>query len=178
MKFFSDLWAYIRHNFASRRNVIQLQRLFLVLAVFVTLSSFLFHLFMAHEGRHFSWVTGLYWTLTTMTTLGLGDVTFASDAGRIFTMVVLMSGVGFLLVLLPLLFIEGQSAARVPRELPKDISGHIILTHDDPVSRTLINRLTPYGHTYVLLVSELPQALYLHDLGLKVMMSAPIYVTV
>jgi Trk K+ transport system NAD-binding subunit len=170
MKFLSDLLVYIRHNITSLRNVIQLQHFFMVLAVFVTLSSFLFHLFMAQEGRSYSWLTGLYWTLTVMSTLGLGDITFTSDAGRLFTMVILVSGVGFFLILLPFLFMEGQSAARVPRELPTDISGHIILTHDDPVSRTLINRLTHYGYPYVLLASDLSEALHLHDLGLKVMM--------
>lgn len=170
MKFLSDLWAYIRHNVTSLRNIIELQRFFMALALFVSLSSFLFHLFMAREGRSYSWLTGLYWTLTVMSTLGLGDITFTSDAGRLFTMVVLVSGVGFFLVLLPLLFMEGQSAARVPRELPKEISGHIILTHDDPVARTLIHRLTQYRYPYVLLISDLSEALHLHDLGLKVMM--------
>lgn len=170
MKLFSDLLAYIRHNFSSRRNVILLQRFFLVLLIFVMLSNVLFHFFMAREGREFSWVAGFYWTLTVMSTLGLGDITFTSDAGRIFTMLVLASGVVSLLIFLPLLFIEGQSAARVPRELPKDISGHVILTQDDPVSRALINRLTQYGYPYVLLAADLSEALHLHDLGLKVVL--------
>lgn len=170
MKFFSNFFAYFRYSITRLRNVIQLQHFFLVLAVFVILSSLLFHLFMAQEGRSHSWFTGLYWTLTVMSTLGLGDITFTSDAGRLFTMVILVFGVGFFLVLLPFLFMEEQSAARVPRELPNDIGGHIILTHDDPVSRALINRLTHYGHPYVLLVSDLSQALHLHDLGFHVMM--------
>ncbi len=170
MKFFFDLLVYVRRNYTSRRNVIQLQRFFMVLVVFVISSNLLFHLFMAREGREFSLITGLYWTLTVMSTLGLGDITFTSDAGRVFTMGVLISGVVFLLVLLPLVFMEGQSAARVPRELSKDTSGHVILSHDDPVSRALINRLTHYGYPYVLMVPELSEALRLHDLGLKVVM--------
>ena len=102
MKFFFDLLVYVRRNYTSRRNVIQLQRFFMVLVVFVISSNLLFHLFMAREGREFSLITGLYWTLTVMSTLGLGDITFTSDAGRVFTMGVLISGVVFLLASSPI----------------------------------------------------------------------------
>ena len=55
------------------------------------------HTLMDREGRADSWPTSVYWTLTTMTTLGFGDITFESDAGRIFSIVVLLSGSVFLL---------------------------------------------------------------------------------
>ena len=42
------------------------------------------------EGQAHSWLTGLYWTLTVMSTLGFGDITFHSDLGRAFSIVVLM----------------------------------------------------------------------------------------
>jgi len=51
-------------------------------------------------------VTGVYWTLVDMTTLGFGDITSTSDMGRLFSIVVLLSGVVFLLVMLPFLFIR------------------------------------------------------------------------
>ena len=41
-----------------------------------------------------------------MTTLGFGDVTFTTDVGRLFSIVVLLSGVVLLLVVLPFLFIR------------------------------------------------------------------------
>ncbi|MGQ4808892.1 Glutathione-regulated potassium-efflux system protein KefC [Candidatus Entotheonellaceae bacterium PAL068K] len=149
-----------------------LLRFGMILAVFVVVYSVLFHAFMAREGRELSWVTGVYWTLTTMSTLGLGDITFTSDAGRIFTMCVLVSGVVSLLVLLPLLFMEGQSATRVLRELPKETSGHVVLSHYDAVTSALISRLTQYHYPYVLLIPELSEALRLHDVGLKVVLGA------
>ncbi|NIN99101.1 MAG: potassium channel protein, partial [Anaerolineae bacterium] len=47
-----------------------------------------FHLIMYHvEGQEHSWVTGVYWALTVMTTLGFGDITFHSDLGRLFSIV-------------------------------------------------------------------------------------------
>jgi voltage-gated potassium channel len=41
-----------------------------------------------------------------MSTLGFGDITFESDLGRIFSVVVLLSGSLFILVLLPFTFIQ------------------------------------------------------------------------
>jgi hypothetical protein len=59
---------------------------------------------MEYEGRQFSWITGFYWTLTVMSTLGFGDITFASDLGFVFSMIVLLSGIVFLLIMLPFRF--------------------------------------------------------------------------
>jgi voltage-gated potassium channel len=168
MQFFLALWTYIRRYYTSRRQVTLMLRLLVVFGVLIVIYSVLFHVFMAWEDKKFSWITGVYWTLTVMSTLGLGDVTFTGDAGRLFTIVVLVSGVMFLLVLLPLLFIEGQSAARVPRELPRDTRGHVVLCHFDEVTNALISRLTQYRYPYVLLVPDLSEALRLYDLGFKV----------
>lgn len=68
--------------------------------------SIAFHFIMAAEGEHHSWLTGLYWTLTVMTTLGFGDITFKDDLGKLFSILVLLSGVIFLLVVLPFTFIQ------------------------------------------------------------------------
>lgn len=54
--------------------------------------SIIFHFIMLYEGQQHSWLTGLYWTLTVMSTLGFGDITFTSDLGRAFSVIVLLSG--------------------------------------------------------------------------------------
>ena len=126
----------------ARRNVANLVRFIGILAALVTVYSIIFHFIMAAEGRSYSWVTGVYWTLTVMSTLGFGDITFESDLGRIFSSVVLLSGMMFLLVLLPFTFIEffylpwtkAQNEARAPGELPPDTRGHIILTSLDAIT--------------------------------------------
>ncbi|MEE9149305.1 MAG: NAD-binding protein, partial [Candidatus Tectomicrobia bacterium] len=162
----------ILRNFSNRRQVVLLSCFVSAFIVIILLYSVLFQVFMAREGQDYSWVTGLYWTLTVMSTLGFGDITFQSDIGRLFTIGVLSSGVVFLLIFLPLLFMEGQSAARVPRELPKDTSGHVILLRYDEVTQALISRLNQYHYSYALLVPDLSEALRLHDLGLHVVMGA------
>lgn len=157
------------------RIVVWLVALFVVL---VAVYSAVFHALMAHEGREHSWATGVYWTLTTMSTLGFGDITFHSDLGRVFSMVVLLSGIVFLLVLLPFTFIqffyapwmEAQQTARAPRELPETMRGHVVMTQHDPVTAALIPRLKQYGHPYVIIVPELDRALRLHDEGMHVLL--------
>jgi voltage-gated potassium channel len=96
----SQLYYFLR-NRPARRNVFSLVRFLVILAGLITLYSILFHYIMAWEGRSYSWITGYYWTLTVMSTLGFGDITFESDLGKIFSSVVLLSGVIFLLILFP-----------------------------------------------------------------------------
>jgi Trk K+ transport system NAD-binding subunit len=136
---------------------------------------------MVFEDKKFSWVTGFYWTLTVMSTLGFGDITFTSDLGKIFSMFVLMSGIVFLLVMLPFTFIQffyapwldAQSKARTPRELPEDTSDHVILTSFDPITINLIEKLKQYNFEYAILVSDFQHALELYDLNYKVVVGDP-----
>jgi voltage-gated potassium channel len=177
MKSFPTHLYFFLRNRPARRNVINLMRFFGVLAGLVTLYSVVFHYIMAYEGRSFSWVSGFYWTLTVMSTLGFGDITFESDLGRIFSSIVLLSGVVFLLILLPFTFIEffyvpwtkAQAATRAPSSLPAETAGHIILTNLDPISQALIQKLEKYTYTYVLLEGDLNTALSYNDQGYNVM---------
>jgi len=146
------------------------------LIAMVTVYSVLFHYLMAWEDRQYSWITGVYWTLTVMSTLGFGDITFHTDLGLLFSIVVLLSGTVFMLILLPFTFIqffyapwmEAQAEARAPRQLPKETSGHVVLTNYGPVSAALIDKLTQYRYPYVILVRDISEALNLDDMGLNV----------
>ncbi len=167
---------YFLNNKTTQRNVHMLGKFLLVLVLMISLYIVLFHYIMEYEGRNFTWMSGLYWTLVTMSTLGFGDITFQSDIGRGFSVIVLLSGVVFLLIMLPFTFIqffyapwlEAQAKSRAPRELPVNTSGHIILTSDDPISLSLANRLAQYNHQYAILVADLKRALELHDMNYKV----------
>jgi voltage-gated potassium channel len=169
--------SFFLQNSTARRNLRLLRRFLLFIAALVVLYSVLFHFIMAAEGQQHSWVSGFYWTIVTMTTLGYGDIVFESDLGRAFAALVLLSGVLFLLVVLPFTFIqffyapwlEAQSAARAPRKLPEGAHGHVILTHYDAVAMSLIERLKYHGRPYVVLEPDLTRALTLHDEGVAVM---------
>jgi voltage-gated potassium channel len=150
MKFSSSQFAYLLANPDARGNLRALLKYLLLLATLVTLYAILFHVIKARvEGEQHTWVTGLYWTLVVMTTLGFGDITFTSDIGRMFSVVVLLSGVFLLLVMLPFLFIslfyapwlEARVRMRAPRHLPEDVTGHVILTEYDAIATGLVERL-------------------------------------
>lgn len=160
-----------------RRNARLLVGLVVVFIALVGVYSLLFHVLMAREDRRHSWPTAVYWTLVTMTTLGFGDITFESDAGRIFSVVVLLSGTVFLLILLPFGFIQFvfvpwmnyREYARAPRQLPASTRGHLVLTSLGPIEDALIRRAELAGVPYVLMVGDLEEALRLHDRGYDVM---------
>jgi Trk K+ transport system NAD-binding subunit len=181
MKYLTSLLLHFYHDQSSRASLRSLLRFLIALAALITVFSVLFHFIMAYEGRQESWITGFYWTLTVMSTLGFGDITFQSDLGRVFSTVVLFSGIIFLLVLLPFTFIESfyapwlkaQQAARAPKELPEDTENHVIIIHHDAITDLLIRKLDKYQYAYVLLVSDLTEALRLHDQGYSVVRGDP-----
>lgn len=177
MKFLTSQLAFILESGATRRNLRLLYRFLFLLLLMVVAYTILFHVIMALEGRdEHSWITGFYWTLTVMSTLGFGDITFHSDLGRLFSVIVLVSGVLFLLVVLPFTFVEffyapwleQQRRARAPREVPEDTSGHVVVVQNDAVSGALIDRLKSFGKQYFLLEPDLTRALELHDQGVAV----------
>ncbi|MEE2657665.1 MAG: NAD-binding protein [Candidatus Latescibacterota bacterium] len=159
-----------------RRNLKRLLRVLSLFALVVASFSLLFHVIMAREEQSFSVITGVYWTLTTMSTLGFGDITFVSDLGRIFSVIVLLTGTVFMLILLPFTFLqffwtpfmEAQATARRPRDLAPDTSDHVVLTQHDPLSTALIERLDQYHYSYVLIEPDIEEATRLIDEGLNV----------
>lgn len=151
-----------------------------VFVVLVATYSVIFHILMANEGRSHSWATGVYWTLTTMSTLGFGDITFTSDAGRLFSVLVLVSGASFVLVLLPFAFIQfvftpwmdRREAARVPRRLAPGVTGHIVLTGIGGIEDALIRRARLSGVDLVVIEPDVERAMRLQDDGYPVLVGA------
>ena len=90
MKYLSSQFGYLFAEGETRANLTALFKYFAFLFVMIVVYAVLFHLIMDRvEGQQHSWITGLYWTLVVMTTLGFGDITFTSDIGRLFSMIVL-----------------------------------------------------------------------------------------
>jgi Trk K+ transport system NAD-binding subunit len=168
--------AYL-HQPSGRSNLRVLVQLVAILLVFIVAYSVGFHYLMEREGQTHSWLTGFYWTMVAMTTLGFGDVTFQSDLGRLFSVVVVMTGMIFLLIILPFTFIQffytpwldARETARAPRALPESTRGHVLLTGYGPVDTALIQRLSQFKTPYVVIVPEVPRALELFDQGVRVM---------
>ncbi len=176
MKYLPSQLIYFLHNKTMRKNLRNLSTFLLVIAAAITVYSILFHFIMEYEGRQFSWITGFYWTLTVMSTLGFGDITFTSDIGFIFSIIVLLSGIVFLLIMLPFTFIrffyapwlEAQAQSRTPHELPEGTKNHIIMTNYDPIAMSLIRKLDQYDFRYTVVVQDTQTAAELLDMNVKV----------
>ncbi len=178
MKILPGLLTVMLTQRSNRRNLRLLARFIAALIALMLAHSLIFHAIMHMEGQDRSMVDGIYWTLTTMSTLGYGDITFQSSLGKVFSMVVIFSGLTFLLVLFPFTFIEffyapwmkAQAAARAPRVLPDTLSGHVLITHLDSVTESLIRKFDQYHQPYALIVPELEEALRLHDEGFHILL--------
>lgn len=176
MKFLAAIISSISESKIVKANIGLLVKYMLAITALITTYSILFHYLMDIEGQTHSWITGFYWTLVVMSTLGFGDITFTSDLGRAFSILVLLSGVILLLILLPFIFIkfffapwmDAQARNRAPRELPLDTRNHVIITNFDPVTAALIEKLVSYKKEYVVVVEDLPKAMELYDKNIRV----------
>ncbi|MEE4270634.1 MAG: NAD-binding protein [Thermoanaerobaculales bacterium] len=180
MKFLPSVTAYFLSRTSARKNLAALLRFVAFLVAMITVYSIVFHILMIHEGQKHSWLTGFYWTLTVMSTLGFGDITFHTDVGRAFSMLVLLSGVVFLLILMPFIvirhfwapFVEAQARNRTPRSLPPDTSDHVIITGFGPVDSAVVRKLESRRQEYVVLVDDFAEAGQLYDKGIRVAVGA------
>lgn len=177
MKFASSQLAYLMRDRQGRANIRALGKYLLGLCGLITLYAVLFHLIKIHvEGEQHSWISGFYWTLVVMTTLGFGDITFHSDVGRVFSIVVLLSGVFLLLVMLPFLFIslfyapwlEARVRLTAPREVPEGTTGHVILTEYDAIAASLIERLRTEDIPYFVIEPDPTAAARMIGEGIRV----------
>lgn len=164
---------------SKKKNVARFLRFGLVLVLFVFCYMQVYTKLMSEElgGVEIGWVEAFYWVLTTMSTLGYGDITFSGDSGRLFSMIVMFTGVFYLFIVLPFVFMEFlykpfmeyQTGARVARRFEPVKQKHVILTHYDSISHVLMDKLTHFGYPFVLIVSNIKEALRLHDMGFPIM---------
>ena len=177
MKFLGSQLTYLLTQRETRRNLQALLKYLAFLVAVILAYSVAFHWIMQEvEGRAHSWITGIYWTLTVMSTLGFGDITFESDVGRAFSVLVLLSGIILLLIVLPFAFIrffyapwlEAQIRLRAPRRVEPGTTGHVIACRYDPIVRGLVRRLSPLGVTSYVLEPDPTRAAGLHGEGVTV----------
>jgi len=93
-----------------------------------------------------------------MSTLGFGDVVFESDIGKMFSMIVLTTGIIQIMVLLPVVFIrfgpwiERITRVRVPTAVPSSTTNHAIITcNNSQITLGLLAHLQSDGiPTYII----------------------------
>jgi len=171
MKFIGSQLAYYLGDKDFKKNSKLLLKYLILLGIVIVIYSVLFHFIMASEGQNHSWITGFYWTLTVMSTLGFGDITFASDLGRFFSIVVLLSGIIMLMIVLPFAFIrhfyipllESKKKNKVLRKVPSGTKNHILICAYDVIARDLTERLEQENTPYFVIENDLDKAMKMHD---------------
>ena len=181
MKFLPSQLIYLLAQREARRNLRGFAAYVMVLAATIVVYSLLFHVIMENEGQQHSWLTGFYWTFTVMSTLGFGDITFNSDLGRAFSILVMLSGIVLLLIVLPFTFIQSfyapwlqaQLHTRAPRKIAEETRNHVIFCRYDEIAQGMIPYLESSGFPYVVVEAEPAVAADLHTDGISVIAGSP-----
>jgi voltage-gated potassium channel len=181
VKYVVSQLMYIIKQPLLRENLRRLSTQLIVLLGMIVGYTILFHILMVREGQDHSWLTGVYWTLTVMSTLGFGDITFQSDLGRAFSIIVLVSGIFMLLIVLPFAFIrffyapwlEAQLNLRAPRVVPEGMKDHIIICQHEVVAKDLLERLAMAKIPCFVLEPNPSTSAHLHASGAPVITGDP-----
>ena len=107
------------------------------------------------------WLDAVYQTVTTVTTIGFREVEPFDDAAKVFTIVLVMAGVGTVLYTLGVLFelvLEGHVSEmlgrrRMDRRIA-GLSGHVVLCGGGRVGRSIARHLTQLGKVIVVVDTD------------------------
>lgn len=171
--FYPEPVSDTRDRQKKQQHIAAIRRYFLILVLIIALFSICFHFLMIYEGQQQTWLSGVYWCLTVMTTLGFGDITFTTDLGRIFSVLVLLVGLVYFAILLPFTFMqhvyrpwsERQLRERVPHSLPPETKNHILIAGTDSIALNLASNLQRYGVRAILICDDTQTALPLIERG-------------
>ena len=174
---FSQMAIFMAQR-TNRKNLKLIRNLFLTIVVLLAVYTYIFHVIMGLEGKDYSMVTGLYWSLTVMTTLGFGDITFTSDIGKVFSIFVLLSGTIFFMLTMPFVFIhfiytpwlEAQRKAANPRRLPNTVKNHTLLIGSDSIAINIARKFRRYEIPYCLIIDNIDDASRLNEKGYKILL--------
>ncbi len=106
------------------------------------------------EGKCYTPIDGLYWVLSTITTVGYGDIHFTTPIGRAFSIVVMVSGVlfffGFFIPYVIIPWAEQRLLLVLPTEV-KGLRRHLMICGYNRFTKELCNILNEFNMRYVVL---------------------------
>ncbi|MBP1909994.1 potassium channel family protein [Methanolobus bombayensis] len=115
---------------------------------------------MIYEGQT-EYVTihdAFYWVITTLTTVGYGDIIMTSPIGKMYSVFVQLTGIplvfGILFTLIIIPWMEKKIQSNIPSRAPKKLNDHIIICGYNRLIETLIEELKENDIPYILVEEE------------------------
>ena len=122
-----------------------------VLLVVVYSLVFLF-LMVSAEGRSYTAVDAVYWVITTMTTQGVGDIVFVSSIGRIFAVLVELTGIVlFFAILIPIVVAPVLQSVRASVPTKSKLREHVLIVGYSSMVDTIIEELEERDLPYLVI---------------------------
>jgi K+ transport systems, NAD-binding component len=115
---------------------------------------------MIHEGQtqYVNIYDAIYWVVTTLTTVGYGDITMTSPIGKMYAVFVQLTGIplvfGILFTLVIIPWMEKKIQSNIPSKAPKKLTNHIIICGYNRLIETLIEELKENNIPYILVEEE------------------------
>ncbi len=118
-----------------------------------------------HYIEHWSWFDGFYMVLTTLTTIGYGEVHALSPVGRYFNVAIILAGVGLVFLILGALgqallefeFNNLFGRRRMEREIAR-LNSHYIICGAGRVGRAVARQLESKPAQFIILESDAAKA--------------------
>ncbi len=111
-----------------------------------------------HQPEHANLITAIYWAISSMTTVGYGDVVLHSNIGKIFSVLVQLSGVvmifGLMFPLVITPWLERTIKVMLPLQAPEDMTKHIIICGYNRLVETLIDELKEHGISFIIVEND------------------------
>lgn len=130
-----------------------------ILVIFsLYLSVFIYLMRMEGKFEYASVINGIYWLVCTVTTVGYGDITLSSDAGKLFSVFVQLTGIPlvfgllFTWVLIP--WMEKKVRPAIPIKVSEKLNDHIIICGYNKLVETLIEELQEKNMPYIIIEDD------------------------
>ncbi len=142
----------------SRKSIVVYAATVVILTIIYSLIFIYLARVVEHQTEHADLITAIYWVISSMTTVGYGDVVLTSNVGKIFSVLVQISGVvmifGLMFPLVITPWLERTIKVILPTQAPDDMNDHIIVCGYNRLVETLIDELKDHGISFIIVEDD------------------------
>lgn len=129
--------------------------------------------------QNMTWVNAIYFTITTVSTVGYGDIVPITQIAKIFTGVLIVSGLGVFLSAITVLssdFVNNRVekiSGRISSIEMRFLKEHTVLVGTGAVNVSIAKKLKKAGKRFIVVTSDKTNADRFRDLGYKAFVADP-----